>query len=153
MRDMMNVAFQNAWFGPFVLPNTVPKCQKIIGPMGHPVYQDPECEEHAGAVYDDGPFDGLRTTSMWAQRFAQMPIVNYAQARPNMAGPRMGQEPVFCEPGFVPMPTGVPGQSRCVQWSPPSSMLGPGSQVPPSYGPNQLTYPVKAFYGWDKRGM
>lgn len=153
MRDMMNVAFQQAWFGPFALPDMAPKCRKIIGPMGHPVYEDPECYEPVGEVYDAGPFDGLRTTSMWAQRMAQMPIVNYAQARVRMEGPGLGQEPVFCEPGYMPVPTGVPGQSKCVMWSPPSSMLGPTAQVPASYGPNQITYPVKAFYGWDKRGL
>lgn len=146
MRDMVNVAFQQAWFGPFSIPmRTPPSCEKIVGPMGHPVYQDPECEEHAGAVYDSGPFDGLMTTSMWAQQMAQIPIVNYAQARPAMG------EATFCPPGFMPVPTGVPGQSKCVQWSPPSGMLGPGSQVPPSYTPNQITYPVTAFYGWDSR--
>lgn len=155
MRDMMNVAFQNAWFGPFALPDAVPKCQKIIGPMGHPVYQDPECYEPAGAVYDMGPFDGLKTTSMWAQRMAQRPIVNYAQGRPAMMG-----EATLCPPGTMPVSSGVPGQpSKCVPWSPPSGMIGPqpvltvNSQVPPSYTPNQITYPVKAFYGWDKRGM
>lgn len=159
MRDMMNVAFQNSWFGPFALPNSVPKCQKIVGPMGHPVYQDPECYEPAGEVYDDGPFDGLRTTSMWAQRFAQIPIVNYAQARPVMSGRQMG-ETEFCPPGTMPVSSGVPGEpSKCVPWSPPSTMIGPqptltvNSQVPPSYTPNQITYPVKAFYGFDKRGM
>lgn len=148
MRDMINVAFQNAWFGPFSIPmRTPPSCEKIIGPMGHPVYQDPACDEHAGPVYDVGPFDGLRTTSMWAQRMAQIPIINYAQARPAMMG-----EVKFCPPGTMPVPSKVPGEpSVCVPWSPPSGMLGPGSQVPPSYTPNQITYPVTAFYGWDKR--
>jgi hypothetical protein len=151
MRDMINVAFQNAWFGPFSIPmRTPPNCNKIVGPMGHPVYQDPACDEHAGAVYDSGPFDGLRTTSMWAQQMAQIPIINYAQARPRISG--LG-ETKFCPPGTMPVPSSVPGQpSICVPWSPPSGMLGPGSQVPPSYGPNQITYPVTAFYGWDKRG-
>lgn len=140
MRDMLNVAFQNAWFGPFTIPNLFPK---------------PEEEEHAGDVYDIGPFDGLRTSSMWAQQFAQIPIVNYAQARPNMGARNMG-EPVFCKPGFRPVPTGVPGQSKCVAWSPPSNMIGPqvtptvGEMVPPSYTPNQFTYPVTAFFGWRK---
>jgi len=149
MRDMINVAFQQAWFGPFAVPDLVPRCQKIVGPMGHPVYQDPACDEHAGAVYDSGHFDGLMTTSMWAQQMAQIPIVNYAQARPNMG---QTPAPVFCEPGYMPVPTGVPGQSKCVQWSPPSAMVGPTTQAPASYTPNQITYPVTAFYGWDKRG-
>lgn len=158
MRDMINVAFQNAWFGPFSIPlRTPPSCEKIIGPMGEPVYQDPRCEEHAGVVYDVGPFDGLMTTSMWAQRMAQIPIVNYAQAQPRMAGP---DDKGLCPPGEMPVSSGVPGQpSKCVKWEPPSAMIGPSpvltvnSQVPDSYTPNQITYPVKAYYGWDKRGL
>lgn len=157
MRDMMNVAFQQAWFGPFSIPMRSPdNCKMIIGPMGHPVYQDPKCYEHAGAVYDDGPFDGLMTTSMWAQRMAQIPIINYAQARPRIG---MGEEKL-CPPGEMPVSSGVPGvPSKCVKWSPPSGMIGPtpvmtvNSQVPPSYTPNQITYPVKAYYGWDRRGL
>lgn len=161
MMDMWNTLFQKAWFGPFSLPEIYPtdkrECRKIIGPMGHPVYADPECYEPAGPVYDIGPFDGLKTTSMWAQRFAQIPIVNYAQARPVMGG-SMG-ETTFCPPGTMPVPTGVPGQSKCVPWSPPSAMISPqptgvvGSTVPGSATPNQITYPVRAFYGWDKRGL
>lgn len=132
MRDMMNVAFQRSWFGPFSTPDLFP---------------DEGKEEHAGVVYDDGPLDGLRTTSMWAQRFAQWPIINYAQARPNMAGAKLGQEPVFCRPGFIPVPTGVPGQSKCVRWEAPSAMIGPqpsltvSSMTPPSYTKGQFTYP------------
>lgn len=162
MRDMMNVAFQQAWFGPFSIPmRTPPSCEKIVGPMGEPVYQDPRCFEHAGPVYDIGPLNGLMTTSMWAQQMAQIPIVNYAQARLRMQG--LGDNgPIrgLCPPGMMPVSSGVPGQpSKCVPWSPPSNMIGPSpvltvnSQVPDSYGPNQLTYPVKAFYGWDKRGL
>lgn len=158
MRDMMNVAFQQAWFGPFSIPQrTPPNCDMIIGPMGHPVYQNPECYEHAGAVYDVGPFDGLRTTSMWAQRMAQIPLINYAQARPRIG---MGQLEDLCPPGFMPVSSGVPGvPSKCVRWSPPSGMIGPqpvptvNTQVPPSYTPNQITYPVRAYYGWDRRGL
>jgi hypothetical protein len=162
MRDMMNVAFQQAWFGPFSIPmRTPPSCEKIVGPMGEPVYQDPRCFEHAGPVYDIGPLNGLMTTSMWAQQMAQIPIVNYAQARLRMQG--LGDNgPIrgLCPPGTMPVSSGVPGKpSKCVPWSPPSNMIGPSpvltvnSQVPDSYGPNQLTYPVKAFYGWDKRGL
>lgn len=161
MNDWLNVFFQNAWFGPFSIPRIYPtdkeKCRKVIGPMGHPVYLDPECDRPVGEVYDAGPLDGLKTTSMWAQRMAQIPIINYAQARPGMAGrEEMGEGPVFCRPGFMPVPTGVPGQSKCVPWSPPSGMIGPSptltvnSQVPPSYTPNQLTYPVTAFFGWGR---
>lgn len=138
MQEMWNVAMQRGWFGPFSIP-----------PIYPPYFG--EEEEHAGEVYDIGPFDGLRTASMWAQRFAQIPIVNYAQARPAF----MGAAPVFCEPGFVPVPTGIPGKSRCVRWSPPSTMIGPqprggvGQVIPPSYTPQQFTYPVKAFWGWE----
>lgn len=158
MNDMWNVLMQQAWFGPFSLPEIYPtdkkKCNKIIGPMGHPVYQDPECYEPAGPVYDIGPFDGLRTSSMWAQRMAQIPIVNWAQARPAMAGPKMGdEEQEECPLGYHSVSTGEVGKIKCVPGIAPSGMLGPGSQVPPSYGPNQITYPVKAFYGWEKRGM
>lgn len=127
MRDMWNVAFQRNWFGPFSLPDLFPP-------------QDEE--EHAGVVYDVGPLDGLKTASMWAQQFAQFPVMNYAQARPAMGAP------VFCRPGFRPVPTGVPGQSKCVPWSPPSNMIGPqpagtvGEMIPPSYTPGQITYRV-----------
>jgi len=156
MRDMINVAFQHSWFGPFGIPmRTPPSCEKVIGPMGHPVYQDPKCIEHAGAVYDEGPLDGLMTTSMWAQRMAQIPVVNYAQAQPRMGDSTDG----LCPPGMMPVSAGPGKPSKCVPWSPPSNMIGPSpvltvnSQVPPSYTPNQITYPVKAFYGWEKRGM
>jgi hypothetical protein len=166
MRDMINVAFQQAWFGPFSLPMRTPhNCRKIIGPMGEPVYQDPECYEHAGPVYDIGPLNGLMTTSMLAQQMAQIPIVNYAQARPRFGGAMMGDTVTpddrgLCPPGTMPVSSGVPGQpSKCVKWSPPSNMIGPSpvltvnSQVPASYTPNQLTYPVTADYAWGRRGM
>lgn len=162
MRDMINVAFQQAWFGPFSIPMRTPhECKKIIGPMGHPVFEDPNCYQHAGAVYDDGPFDGLMTTSMWAQGMAQIPIVNYAQARQRMMGETVSPDDHgLCPPGTMPISSGVPGQpSKCVKWSAPSGMIGPtpvltvNSQVPPSYSPNQLTYPVTSSYNWDKRGM
>lgn len=158
MMDMWNVLFQNAWFGPFALPQIYPtdkrECRKIIGPMGHPVYADPECYEPVGEVYDIGPFDGLKTTSMWAQRFAQIPIVNYAQARPRMAAISMDdEEKAYCPPGTMPVSTGVAGESRCVPWIQPSAMISPvqtgavGSMVPPSSTPKQITYPVSGFWG------
>lgn len=153
MMDMWNTIFQQAWFGPFALPQIYPtderKCNKIIGPMGHPVYQDPRCYEPAGPVYDIGPFDGLMTTSMWAQRMAQIPIVNYAQARPRMAAAAPVydmMEPVPCPPGMVSVSTGKAGEYVCKLGLPTSTMLGPETQVPPSYGPNQITYPVKPFW-------
>lgn len=146
MREMMNVAFQNAWFGPFALPN--------------PYTTDPDDEEklHPGVVYNLGPLDGLREASMHAQWFAQIPIINYAQAR--MAGPgRMTNEkPVFCKPGYMPVPTDVPGQSKCVFFSPPSGMMtgeGPGmvgNMAPPGY-PALRTFPVKPFYGFENKGV
>lgn len=139
MRDMLNVAFQRGWFGPTAIPDvyTAP----------------PPPEPPVGPVYDLGPLDGLRTTSIWAQRMAQIPIRNYAQ-QPEMGVSNMGQAPVFCKPGYVPVPTGVPGQSKCVPYSPPSSMLGPqprvtvNTQVPPSYTPGQRTFPVGPFFGF-----
>lgn len=136
MLDMWNASFQKGWFGPFMLPDLFP---------------EPEEEEHAGVVYDIGPLDGLRTTSMWAQQFAQFPVINYLQARPLMAGRNMGA-PVFCKPGFRPVPTGVPGQSKCVPWSPPSNMIGPqpagtvGEMIPPSYTPGQFTYALRPSF-------
>jgi len=189
MRDMINVAFQRAWFGPFSIPQrTAHKCKKIIGPMGHPVYEDPKCYEHAGPVYDVGPFDGLMTTSIWAQQMAQIPVVNYAQARPRMEGPELagagGSCPIGTRPvtnpdgsvtckewhppsgmmgdlGAAPCPPGtraVPnpdGSVTCKEWHPPAGMLGPNPletenrQMPP----NQISYPVRSFFGWEKRGM
>lgn len=152
MRDMVNVLFQQAWFGPFGLPKIYPtderECPKIIGPMGHPVYADPECYEPAGAVYDVGPFDGLKTTSMWAQRFAQIPIVNYAQARPRMASSLKPVDEEMCPLGTVSVATGKPGEYVCKSSIPTSTMIGPGTQVPPSYGPNQLSYPLPPFSNW-----
>jgi hypothetical protein len=67
-------------------------------------------------------------------------------------GPRL-LGPVFCRPGFIPVQTGVPGQSRCVPYSAPSAMLGPSGQttvstlIPPSY-PQARTFPVGAGWGW-----
>lgn len=156
MRDMINVLFQQAWFGPFGLPKIYPtderECRKIIGPMGHPVYQDPECYEPAGEVYDIGPFDGLKTSSMWAQRFAQIPIVNYAQARPRMADSLKQPDGLMCPLGMVSVSTGRPGEYECRKSLPTSTMIGPGTQVPPSYGPNQLTYPLPPFAQWPAYG-
>lgn len=152
MRDMMNVLFQQAWFGPFALPKIYPtderECPKIIGPMGHPVYMDPECYEPVGEVYDIGPFDGLRTTSMWAQRFAQIPIVNYAQARPRMAAGLSKEDSLPCPLGTVSVSTGKPGEYVCKPALSTSTMLGPQTQVPASYTPNQLTYPLRPFSNW-----
>jgi hypothetical protein len=86
---------------------------------------------------------------MWAQRFAQIPIVNYAQARPRMAAIKMDdEEEGYCPPGTMPVSTGVPFESRCVPWVQPSGMISPrptgavGSMVPPSSTPNQITYPL-----------
>ncbi len=160
MRDMMNVAFQQAWFGPFSIPQIYPKprCEEHAWPFApEDAYVRPECAEHVGEVYDIGPLDGLKTTSMWAQSFAQIPIRNYAQ-NPMLVGSRrktMGEKPVFCYPGNVPVPTGIPGQSKCVPYSSPSTMIGPqpsntvSTTIPPSY-PQARTFPVRPFYGWDR---
>jgi hypothetical protein len=142
MRDMMNVAFQNAWFGPFVVPNVY-------------VGNGPE-ELPAGPVYNDGPMDGLLEASMHAQWFAQVPVVNAFQA--NLSGrprPHMGEDPVFCPPGQVPVQTGVPGQSKCIEWSAPSAMItgeGPNtvSKTTPPHWPTARTFPVRPFYGFQE---
>lgn len=125
----MNEIFQRGWFGTFA---------------GQPMVAPPRprraCD--VGEVYDIGPFDGLRSTSIWAQHMAQMPLVNYAQQPVIvlLAGHRkMGAQPVFCEAGHIPVPTGVPGQSRCVPYSPPSGMIGPHRAV--------RTFPVGPYYG------
>lgn len=136
MREMINVAFQRGWFGPFAIPNVY--------------YGAEEPKRPVGSVYDLGPMDGLRTTSMWAQRFAQIPVVSYAQ-NPFLGNRNLGEDPVFCKPGHIPVPTGVPGQSKCVPYSPPSAMIGPQAQqtvstmVPPSY-PQGRTFPVSPGY-------
>ncbi len=154
MRDMINVAFQQAWFGPFSIPQrTQHRCKKIIGPMGEPVFEDPKCYEHAGVVYDVGPFDGLMTTSMWAQQMAQIPVVNWAQARPRMAGPDV-PTPNPCRIGTRPW-TNPDGTITCKEWHAPSGMLGPNPVEVENKqaSTNQITYPVRAFYGWEKRGL
>lgn len=141
MRDMMNVAFQNAWFGPFVIPNVYTR------PLPRP--------PHAGPVYNDGPLDGLIEASMHAQWFSQIPVMNAYQARLRMEGSEMGKTPVFCPPGWVPVQTDVPGESLCVKWSAPSAMItgsGPNtvSKMTPPHWPTQRTFPVAPFYGFQE---
>jgi hypothetical protein len=126
---MWNDLFQKAWFGPFVIPDAYPVL---------------EVEERSpGYAYDDG-FGGPLEASLHAQWFG----------RPSgLSGSDLGQKPVFCRPGFTPVPTGVPGQSKCVFFSPPSTMLtgaGPetvSKMTPPSW-PTARTFPVKPFYGF-----
>lgn len=137
MQDMWNVAFQNAWFGPLVTPNVHSR----------------EIFEERGEVYDIGPLDGLKSTSMWAHRFPQ-PVLR--QNVPTMNGPKggsIGEKPVFCRPGYIPVQTGVPGQSDCVFFEAPSAMIGGGgpntvSKTTPPAWPTARTFPVKAFYGF-----
>lgn len=67
-------------------------------------------------------------------------------------GPRL-LGPVFCRPGFIPAPTGTPGQSRCVPYSAPSAMIGPSKQITVSSlatspYPQMRTFPVGAWWGW-----
>lgn len=123
MRDMLNVAFQNAWFGPYMIPNVY-------------VGNGPE-ELPAGPVYNDGPMDGLKEASMHAQWFAQIPVVSAYQAR--LAG------------GLVPpcpvgqMALNDRGTVRCVKADPASAMIaaqGVVNSVP------QRTFPVSPFYGF-----
>lgn len=78
-----------------------------------------------------------------------------AAAAPEEGGGRRMSGPVFCLPGYMPVPTGVPGQSRCVFFSPPSAMIGPSPQAtvstPGNVGfPQTRSYPVSAFWGWKK---
>ncbi len=144
---MMNELIQRGWFWPYAgQPLVVPP-----RPRRRPYW-------HAGEVYDIGPLDGLRTTSMWAQRMAQIPLVNYAQQPVWLLagrGQELGEKPVFCEPGHIPVQTGVPGQSKCVPYSPPSAMIGGGPQttvsttVPPAY-PTGRTFPVGPYWGWEE---
>lgn len=127
MRDMWNVAFQNSWFGPSVVPNV------YVSP---PAEELPSCRE----AYNDGPMDGPLEASMHAQWFSQMPVVNPAPSC--LLGSRMGNEkPVFCRPGYVPVQTGVPGQSRCVPYSAPSGMIT---------GETLRTFPVRPFFGFQE---
>jgi hypothetical protein len=166
MRDMFNVLFQRDWFGPFSVPPGPPPGtppgdmlnvqieKNWFGPHPIPnVYSGaPGPEPHVEQIYDWGPIDGLKTTSIWAQRMAQIPLVNYFSQQPPGQLPflgraRLGQPPVFCRPGNVPVPTGVPGQSKCVPFSTPSIMIGPQPQwtvnttVPPAY-PTDKTFPI-----------
>lgn len=138
-----NSLFQNAWFGPFTIPNVYTK--------------PPPPPPHPGEVYNYGPMDGLIEASMHAQWFSQIPVVNAFQRRMGTsgAGAEMGEKPVFCPPGYVPVQTGVPGQSKCIPWSAPSAMItgsGPNTvskTVPPSW-PTARTFPVRPFYGFQE---
>lgn len=142
MQEMINASFQRAWFGPF----SIPRVQQGMNDFSKP----------AGQVYDMGPLDGLKTSSMWAQRMAQIPLRNYAQIGAPAPRAEVGG-PVFCLPGHIPVPTGVPGQSKCVPYSAPSGMIGPqatptvSTQVPPAY-PTGRSFEVGPYYGWRKNG-
>lgn len=85
---MWDGLFHTAWFGRF----------SVLFP------HEEEQRDHAGLVYNDGPLDGLISTSIWSQRFAQIPIVNYTQATPSV----MGAGPTLRPPGTPPAPTGAP---------------------------------------------
>jgi hypothetical protein len=132
MIDMMNVTFQRAWFG---------------GPFWMPA--PPPLPKRPSVARAEGPLDGPISESIHAQWFAQIPVVNPAQ--PGYQVKNLGEAPVFCSPGYVPVPTGVPGKSNCVPFSPPSQMIGPsgavGALVPPSY-PMSRTFPVGPSWGW-----
>jgi len=138
MRDMWNVAFQNSWFGPFVIPN---------------VYTgNPPKPPHAGPVYNDGPLDGPLEASMHAQWFAQIPVVNRYQAKLRMEGHRrMGEEP-SCPAGQMLIKT-PSGELKCVKAHPASEMIGGAGPntvsklVPPNW-PTSRTFPVgPGFFG------
>jgi hypothetical protein len=136
MKDMWNVAFQNAWFGPFVIPN---------------VYTSPFPEIHAGPVYNDGPLDGPLEASMHAQWFAQIPVVNAFQARLRSMGASQ-MEPV-CPVGQMLVKT-PQGELKCIAVQPASAMIGgegPGtvSKTTPPNWPTTRTFPVKPFYGFE----
>lgn len=131
MQDFTNVLFQRGWFGPTALMLPAPPCEE-------------EVELPEGA-YNEGPLDGPFTESMHAQWFAPMPVVNPAQ----MSGP------VFCRPGFAPVPTGVPGQSKCVPFEPPSQMVGGPQGLRTVNSPVRQdwpsrTFPVRPYYGWQQ---
>lgn len=108
--------------------------------------------------------DGLMEASMHAQWFGPVPLVNrfgppaeedetvivYCPQKVgnDMSGRRRLSAPVFCRPGNIPVPTGVPGQSKCIPYSPPSGMIGNSTgqvtvstTIPPSY-PTGRTFPV-----------
>lgn len=73
---MWDSLFQAAWFGPFAIPN--------------PYYGNEDEEmDHPGLVYNDGPLDGLKTASMQAQWFSQLPIMSaYQGMHSGMMGSR-----------------------------------------------------------------
>jgi len=141
MNGWLDVAFQRAWFGgPFSITKPLPR----RGSGGPPMARN------------EGPLDGPLSESIHAQWFAQKPLVHPAQQLQSLGSPRypltnLGEAPVFCPPGHVPVPTGFPGKSNCVPYSPPSQMIGPsgavGALVPPTY-PASRTFPVKPFWGW-----
>lgn len=143
MNGWMDVTFQRAWFGGPFMARTQPLRPVRSGP---PVARN------------EGPFDGPLTESMHAQWFAQRPLVHPAQQLQTLEGAgypvtNLGAVPVFCPPGQVPAPTGFPGKSQCVPFSPPSGMIGPkggvGELVPPTY-PASRTFPVRPFWGWQQ---
>lgn len=123
MRDMINVAFQNAWFGPYMIPNVY-------------VGDGPE-ELPAGPVYNYGPMDGLKEASMHAQWFAQIPVVSAFQAR--LAGRQLSQG---CPVGYVAL--NDRGNVMCVPAQMASAMLTGAPVVIAT----KRTFPVSPFYGF-----
>jgi hypothetical protein len=94
--------------------------------------------------------DGLMTASMHAQWFGPYPVVNAFQAPPEEEPAGMGLagrlgESVFCEPGHVPVSTGVPGKSKCFPFSPASAMFVPN-------WPASRSFPVGPYWGWKELG-
>jgi|FLYN01.1.fsa_nt_gi hypothetical protein len=79
--------------------------------------------------------------------FGSSDFTNRRYAIRNLEGP------VFCPPGTIPQQTGVPGESRCIPYSAPSTMIGPQPQgtvstmVPPAW-PTGRTFPVGPYWGW-----
>lgn len=125
MNAGFNTLFERAWFGPFVVPN-------VYSGAAH------ERPRHPGPVYNRGPLDGPLSASIWAQRMAAIPLVNYAQKR------MLGQAKI-CPPGQVAYQ--ARGGIACT--AAPSQMIGPtgtvGEMVPPSL-PNR-TFQVGPWWG------
>jgi len=120
MINDFNTLFQRSWFGPFPAP-------------GVPVGAEERPLRH-GRVYDKGPFDGLKTASMWAWRMSAIPPVN----RGLLGQVRLAQAP--CPPGQV----GYMAKDGLKCTAAPSGMISQYGQAPV---PNRRTFEVGPWWG------
>lgn len=138
MSEFLNAAFHRSWFGPFPYSDYYGRRRRGIR-IRNPYF-----------AFNQGPFDGPLEAGIRAGSF---PMAFPPSRR------FMGQNdggPVFCPPGHMPIQTGIPGESRCIFYSPPGAMIGPtprttvSTTTPPAF-PTGRTFPVGPYWGW--KGM